>query len=640
MFSFGDYELDEERFELRCGGVKVPVQPKVLDVLLCLVRQRDRVVLKRELLEAVWAGVVVSEASLSRVIMEARKAIGDELQQLVVTVRGRGFRFAGRVVEMARAAAAPAPPLHDGGPDPTFIGRAACMASLEARLDDAAAGRGGLVWLSGEAGVGKTRTADELARRARARGFVVLAASAHETAGAPPYWLWAHVARAYAATASEVGLPALPATFAPLLDGDRTLSSEAEFTLFDSFTRHFLAASRVRPLLFVFDDMHWADDGSLRLLQFFAREARAGALLVVGTYRDTAIAGDERARSLARLLREFASLSIPLRGMSIDDIPRFVEVAAGSAPSHAFAKALYERSGGSPLYLHQLLKTEWAERSLTESAVELASSMDLQQGLVESICRHADAVSAEARDLLTAAAVLGREFELAKLSMVSGFGQADLLGRLDEAVNARLLIKSKTGSYRFAHVLVRDVLYKKLSSAERSARHLFIGEKLAAHYGDAIDSHAAELAHHFVRALPNGDPSRAVDLSIRAAQHDVAQGAHKSAAKHWEQAAQALAQVRGDDARRTRVQLGLARARAKSGDAALAREAFLDAAILARTFAEPEALAECALGLAQIEGTDPTQRRAALEEALAALAASSGDGAAKLKASVEAALRA
>src|SRR5580658_10260497 len=112
LYRFGEFELDEQRFELRASaGVKVPVQPKVLDVISYLVRMRDRVVLKRELLDAVWADVVVSEASISRVIVEARRALGDELQQVIVTVRGRGFRFAGQVSESdGRSQARPAEP--------------------------------------------------------------------------------------------------------------------------------------------------------------------------------------------------------------------------------------------------------------------------------------------------------------------------------------------------------------------------------------------------------------------------------------------------------------------------------------------------------------------------------------------------
>ena len=366
VYVFGDFELDEQRFELRHGGTKVPVQPKVLDVLFHLVRARERVVLKRELLDTVWADVVVSEASVSRVIMEARKAIGDELQQIIVTVRGRGFRFAGQVAERERQSTPGGP----GAADPTFVGREACMAALEARMVEATGGRGSVVWLSGEAGVGKTRTAEEASRRAQAAGATVLAVRAHESPPMPTFWLWAQLVRSLASEQGDALQSELKA-LQPLLAGE-AVGEAAQFALFENVTRFFVAAARARPMVLVFDDMQWADEGSLLLLQFFARELRSARVLVVGTYRDTALGGDARARALGGLLREAGTLSIPLRGLVLDEIPRFVEVTTGSTPSAPFARALYDRSGGNPLYLHQLVKTDWAERALTETAHELA----------------------------------------------------------------------------------------------------------------------------------------------------------------------------------------------------------------------------------------------------------------------------
>ena len=635
LYRFGDFELDEQRFELRASGNKVPVQPKVLDVLFYLVRMRDRVVLKRELLDAVWADVIVSEASVSRVIMEARRAIGDELQQVIVTVRGRGFRFAGQVNETDRPSS---PRVAEPTTDPTFVGRDAALAAVGARLDEALSGRGSLVWLSGEAGIGKTRTAHEIARRAQARGATTLVTHVHEAPESPPFWPWAQIIRTFTGGRTDPARRQFLDTVAPLLAGE-VVSNGSQFALFEAVTRFFVTASRVRPIVIVFDDVHWADEASLRLLQFFAREVRDGAVLVVCTFRDASLPSDARARLLGGLLRESSSLSVPLRGMTLDEIRRFVEVTSGTVPSDAFTKSLYERSGGNPLYLHQLLKTDWAERALTTTAHELASSMDLQQGLIESICRHLDSLSEGARELLTLAAVLGREFQLAKFGIVSGLSPDVLSDRLDEAVRVRVLVRSKDGPYRFAHVLVRDVLYKKLSSAERAARHRSIGEKLLEHYGDAVEPHAAELADHFSRSLPGGDAARAINLAMRAAEQESKMGQHRAAARHWQQAAQAFAMIPHDDGRRVCVELGRARSLQAAGEDAEAREAFLDAAILARTFALSGQLAEAALGFAELVRDEAAaQGRVLLEEAMGALVGASDANLAQLKAKVEVAL--
>jgi predicted ATPase len=634
ILCFGDHELDDQQFELRMDGVKVPVQPKVLDVLFHLARARDRVVLKRELLDAVWPGVAVSEASISRVIMEARKAIGDELHQVVVTVRGRGFRFTAPVTERDRPLTTkPA----ESQIDPTFVGRAACLAAAEAKLEETLAGHGSTLWLSGEAGIGKSRTAEEVARRARTRGATILFAHAHETPASPPFWIWTQLIRAYATARQDGSVRGLLQQVAPLMTG-AAVPPGAEFKLFDAVARLVKEASDAQPIVLVLDDLHWSDEGSLRLLQFVVRELRQAAVLTVATYRDTGLQSDAVGRALGDLLRERGSVSIPLRGLSLEEAVKFVEVAAGSTPSPEFARTLLERSGGNPLYMQQLLRTEWAERALTERAHELASSMDLQQGLIESICRHVDSMSEPARELLTVAAVLGREFELAKLLVVCSLPQKDVFDRLDEAARARILVKGKDGAYRFAHALVRDVLYKKLSSAERVARHRTIAERLLSHYGADVDAHAAELARHFVRALPAGDPALAIDFSMRAAQQDTAIGSHRSAAKHWQEALGAFGHVKGDEVRRVRVLLELARSLSLAGQAAEAREAYLDAATLARTFRLGGALAEAALGFAAIAGDVPVQRDAVLREALAGLAASPDQATTGLEAAVQAAI--
>lgn len=633
---WGDCELDEERFELRRDGQKVPVQPKVLDLLFYLVRARERVALRRELFESVWPSVAVGEASLARAVLEARRAIGDELQEVLVTVRGRGFRFAAAVTEKHDAAQAPVPLVEVA--DPSFVGRSSCMTCLEARLDEAARGKGGIVWLAGEAGIGKTRAADELARRARGRGANVYRTSAHQAPAAPQFWLWAQIVRAHAALHPGPRTVELEETIAPLLSGAAGLSSEAQFVLFDAFTRFFVAAATPSPLVIVIDDAHRADEGSQSLLQFFVREIRHAAVVVVATYRDTELhGGDERARAFAALLGECGGLSIPLRGLAPEEIPRFVEVTSGSVPSSALVQALYERTGGNPLYMQQVLQSEWADKALHDTAHQLASSMDLQQGLVESIRQHVKAVSAETRELLTLAAVLGRTFDFAELALVSGLSHDALMNRLDEGVGARVLLKAKSGGHRFSHALVHEVLRKSLASMARAALHADIASKLERHYGAGADAHAVTLAYHWIRALPQGKPEHALRFSMLAAQQASARDAHRAAARHWNDATQALTHLAADDPRHATARLGAARAHAKDGDSDAAREAFVDGAILARTLGSADELAEAAIGFAALTNPTTSARRSLLVEARDMLP-TEGERAVRQREAIEAAL--
>jgi DNA-binding winged helix-turn-helix (wHTH) protein len=635
-YCFGDYELDEARFELRRTGQKVRVEPKVLDLIVLLVRARDRVVLKREVLDALWADVTVSEASVWRVILEARRALGDESQETIVTMRGRGFRFAAPVVEKDAGGAAPvAPPL---ARDPLLVGREAAFAAVSARLSDAIAGRGSLVWLSGEAGIGKTRVAEEVARQAELRGATVLTAHGHESVETPPFWLWTEILRAQSDEGGEAA-PRLSGRVAALLEG-ATVPPAEHFALFDAIARHFTEAARERPVVFVLDDLHWADEPSLRLLEFLGRDVRQRAWLVVGTYRDAGLRPDARGRALGGLIGMSGALSVPVRGFSVDEVTRLVESRTGVRPSTTLAAALRERSGGNPLYVEQLLRTAWAESALQATAQELASTIDLQHGIIETIGRHLDAMSDAGREFLTVAAVLGKEFRLAELAVVTGLAPDALLDRIDEAVRASILFQDKDGKYGFLHVLVRDVLTKRMSAAARAALHRSVGEKLLAHYGEAVDPHVVDLADHFLRALPGGDPERAVDLGTRAAERQSGLGRHKEAAKLWQRTAAAYALLPKADARRVGVQLALARALLASGQRAEACGAFLDAAVLAQTFAQPEAMAEAALEYAALAGEGQTSRRALLELSLSALGGAGPDGgdARGLRTRVEAAL--
>jgi DNA-binding winged helix-turn-helix (wHTH) protein len=187
---FGEYELDLSRFELRRSGQRVRVQPKVLDLLAYLIRNRERVVTKDELLAALWEGVVVSETALTQTVKEARRAVRDdgERQRVIQTVRGRGYRFA---LELEEESDAEGP----GAAATTFVGREALLALLEQQFALARAGRGQTVFLTGEPGIGKSRTTLEFLASARRQGARALLGRCVEGPGTPAHWVWTQIVR-------------------------------------------------------------------------------------------------------------------------------------------------------------------------------------------------------------------------------------------------------------------------------------------------------------------------------------------------------------------------------------------------------------------------------------------------------------
>jgi DNA-binding winged helix-turn-helix (wHTH) protein len=275
IYAFAEFELDVALFQLRRRGEVVKLAPKAFDLLHYLLQHRDRVVAKGELLDELWRGEHVTEAVLPTTVAAIRKALqsGRSRPEAIQTVHGRGYRFVAPVD--AREAPGEAP-VETG----LFVGRDAVMLALRAELDEVLAGRGRVTMLVGEPGIGKTRTAEELAHEARRRGARVAEARCHEGEGVPAFWPWVQILRALVkelpGTRLREQLGAGAADIAPLLPELRqrlpglpdavTLDSEqARFRLFDSIALFLLNASRTRPLLLLLDDLHWADEPSLRL---------------------------------------------------------------------------------------------------------------------------------------------------------------------------------------------------------------------------------------------------------------------------------------------------------------------------------------------------------------------------------------
>ena len=218
-----------------------------------------------------------------------------------------------------------------------FVGRHQEMAELNATLEDATAGRGRVVMLSGEPGIGKTRTARELAALAEQQGSKVLWGRCHEEQGAPPYWPWVQVIRSYirdcdldqlrsemeagaadiAEMVPEVGRRLRDLQPLPVLDSPE----RARFRLFDATTTFLKNAARNQPLVIILDNLHWADHPSLLLLEFSAQEVGDSPLLLVGSYRDTELVrGHQLSRSIGELAREPYFLPVQLKGLNVEEV--------------------------------------------------------------------------------------------------------------------------------------------------------------------------------------------------------------------------------------------------------------------------------------------------------------------------------
>jgi DNA-binding winged helix-turn-helix (wHTH) protein/tetratricopeptide (TPR) repeat protein len=618
IYAFGDFELDEGLYQLRRGGEIVKLEPRVFDVLLHLVRHRDRVVSKDELLDAVWSGDAVSESVLPTNVAAVRRALrGDRARSdAIQTVHGRGYRFVAPVVVRGAPGGTTQPSESQAEPAPgrPFVGREAAMKRMRDSLEEAAAGRGRLLLLVGEPGIGKTRTAEELAREARAKGARVLTGRCYEGEGAPAFWPWVQVLReslrdrnaeavaeALGAGAVDVAelLPELRELLPDLEPASGGTPESARFRLFESVVAFLARESRGTPAVVVLDDLHWADKPSLLLLQFLAHELASTRLLVLGSYRDVEVGRRHPlAKALADLARGPHCERVLLRGLSREDVEQFLR-GAGHDPSPLVVDAIYEMTEGNPFFLGEVVQL-WASEGIDEKLAGGASRIALPQGIRDAIGRRLDALSEECNRILTVASVLGREFRLRVLERVVALPAERLLELLDEAVAVRIAESTpkSVGTYRFSHLLIRETLYDEVTTPQRVRLHRRAAEVLEEIYETDRDAHVAELAHHLYEAAPGGDVAKAVAVSLKAGEQAMRVLAYEDAAAHYKRALITLdLSERVSETRRCEILLALADAEDRAGEFERSRTTAQQAFASARSLARPDLLARAALGI-------------------------------------------
>lgn len=434
-----------------------------------------------------------------------------------------------------------------------FVGRERELEELQSGLEEACAGHGRLFLLAGEAGIGKTRIAQEFALQARQRNLQVFPGRCYEGDGAPPFWPWVQIVRAYLASQqvdtlrAELGAWAsdiahvIPEVRASLPDLSVLLtpeSPESRFRFFDSFTTFVKNAARRQPVVLLLDDLHWADTPSLLLLQFLARELSDARLLIIGAYRDNELGQQHPLlQTLGELGRAAGSQSVLLKGFSEVEVARFIELNTNQAPSSSLVNVVYQQTDGNPFFVTEvvrLLGTE--EDTATNRQPQVAST--LPPRVREVIGRRLRLLSDECFHTLTLAAGVGREFSVRLLEAVlTSPLQRPLLAVLDEAVAGRVIapVSQQVGSYSFSHALVRETVYESLGMAERVRLHRAIGEALETLYSTVLARSAqpalangdrdaagdsgsilAELAVHFFLAAPGGDIVKAITYARRA----------------------------------------------------------------------------------------------------------------------------
>ncbi len=518
--------------------------------------------------------------------------------------------------------------------EPGFVGRERELELLEARLRDASSGRPRFLVLLGEAGIGKTRTAEEFIGRAGLPDGRVVWGRAPEQIGAPSYWPWARAIDEYAAAAEVEALREQLADDGPVLahlvPGVRTRLPEiapaaldgsdvqARFRVLDAVAGFLRRATRRAPLLVVLEDLHWADEASLTLLAFVVRELRGARLLLVATCRE-----DEPRRAPRALTDAVqAGERIKLRGLDRAAVEVLVTRVTAAPPPPSLVSRLHELTDGNPFFLDEVLRVARGEGHLDDEAM-LPESLPLPESVRATLRRRLEPLAPEDRELLELAAVVGREFDTLLLREATGLAPEEVLGRLAAATSAGLAEEGPSaGRFRFAHALVRETLYGELLPAARARLHQRVAVALEALRGADSDPPLTELARHHCRAAPLGMAAKAVEYAVRAAEQAATVGAYDDAMAHYERALAALALQAPDERRRLQVWLGLGDVAWRAGRNLRARQAFEEAARRARALGDQMTFAVAVMRFAQaspLSGAPDPVSVSLLETALTAL---------------------
>lgn len=645
IYTFDRFELDTRLYELRREGRPVPVEPQVFDVLNLLVECRDQVVSKDQILERVWADRFISESTLVSRVTAARKAIDDDAkaQRLIKTVHGRGYRFVGEVEERGGDAAAAPEPVElaaegDRRQPPSILGREDELRLLGEALEAAAAGDRRIVFVTGEAGLGKTTLVEAFVDQVRAGGEAwITSGQCLEHSGAGEAYMPVLEAVGRLCGRAEGGelvsllvrrAPSWMAQMPWLLTDEqldalkRRLGTVRNERMVREMGEALERLTARRPLLLVLEDLHWSDPSTVDLIAWIAARAEPCRLLLLATYRpeDVAAGGHPLAavHQRLRLRGQCDDLTLPM--LSRQAVRQYLERRMPNGPLPAgLATLVRRRTDGNPLFMVNLIETWIADGLLVQGpeggwalqapVEELGRRVpDSLRQLVE--LRLAD-LAPERRAALESASVAGMTFAAAAAATGCGGDVEEVervLSRL--AGEGRFLRFDGTAEwpdgtlsdrFEFIHSLYRDVIYDRVPAGRRSRLHRRIGRRVEEAYGSRAAERAAELALHYTRGRA---PRRAVVFLRAAAERALDRGAYRESIGHFEAALGLLDGLPDKDHESDRLELDLRLVYAPTlaairgwGDAAVER-AFRRALELCRALGEEGELFPILYGLA------------------------------------------
>ena len=638
VISFGVFQLDTLDMKLRRDGQSLELTPKALDVLHYLLLHSARLVRKKELLEAVWSQSHVSEAVIKVCIREIRKTLGDEAAtpRFIETVRSRGYRFVGNIqlstsessssqsrtpareepVTESLAPPSVSPPWHSRVPGRS-VGREGAFAELQKRLERACHGERQIVFITGEAGIGKTTTVNRfLEGLGPESAYWIARGQCLEQYGAGEAFM--PVLEAFSQLCRKPGgeqiIAALrrvaPTWLAqmPFL-ADNNEQESLRYQILGATPERMLREmaevlellSPERPLVLSLEDLHWSDYSTLDLISFLAHRLEPARLLLLGTYRPVeAVLTQHPIKSIKQELEiHRRCCELPLEFLTESAVGEYLRERLQETDLPVrLARWIHQRTDGNPLFMVNLVNYLIDQEMLVcrEGQWELAVVLEkVQCGVPENLRQMIESqihrLSSQEQRVLEAASVTGMSFSAAAAAAAMNFDTlkveecCEALARRSHFLSGQDLEELPDGRFLarfgFIHALYQNVLYQNIPEGRRLRLHHRVGEFLESAHVKHTGGIAAELAAHFQQAR---DYVRAVRYLRAAAEHAVRRYANREAIGYLSQALACMERLPPSDQKVTSRKLLEQRALAQRsmGDMKGAAEDFEAVASIAR----------------------------------------------------------
>ena len=538
--AFGQFRLDRANALLWRGQDRVVLAPKPFEVLCYLVERSGQLVTKDELLDAVWSDLHVSESSLTVAMNAVRAALGDDRStpRFIETVTRRGYRFIAPVAVIRSAGFERYPQAEPSASDSVAdqrrawqVGRVHSLEILESVLQRVLAGRRQVVFVTGEAGIGKTTFVQMAMERMEQRGMAALHSGCSELFGTHEAFLpLIEALHELCRGADGASLLRSLREHAPtwlaqmpwfLDDEDRAAFHQEVFgatreRMLREFCDLMESLAAKRPWVITLEDLHWSDAATVDALSRIARRDRHAAILVFATYRpvDVSTAAHPVRNVHQHLQIHGRSTELALNRLTRAEVEQHLGLRFGSVDlAKGLTERVFARTSGQPLFVVSLVDHLIAQHSIVEVdgqwrlSDEEAMPQDLPRDLRELIMRQIDRVTADELVMLEVASAAGTTFSAL---VVAGALDRDVLEieqMCEELARSGRVVTlagvaewpngAVSGSYSFVHALYQEVLYQQLAPARRSNTHRRVGESLERGYGANAAEQASALALHF-----------------------------------------------------------------------------------------------------------------------------------------------